>query len=526
MPTIAEATAPRDTSSLEPVAAPLPPTRPPLPARANLPGANPLVLGNLPTIFGSSPDFQRNFYRPGTSQTRIPPLPPQANVAVGAATRSQIIVQQASPAIDLQVNGVDNPDQTKLNLTGTAVVYGPGPGQVAITAGSGDGLVHGDPIWDLDSSVAYWRDDFKLGTATVTTNGASTFGELKWDGVTASGGAWNKGTSPHAFPHVGWVNSVTGATASTYSAIFFPFANTAGAFHNAMPLLDYPGWKMVWVFGTYNFRSFNDVSIFPLTKKQLYIGLSPCLYSVTWAPGGTVNARPPYFLGLRFDTDTTSPAIGDSTFHFEIVANPNFAQTRNNTQGTVVDTGITPTEFTSYRLEMTYKSSSSLTMSLYGSDGSNATHTFTSIPTLSSIAGTGGLVINLARKNGLGGIVYAANASFGTSNAFYAIGSKFTISGNTDNAAFNTSGTIIGDGLGTPIFIFPGSNISTSPANAGTTITGYPGLTPYFGWGNDTQSTPDSATIGIDFFSLVWNSGLASSPLALTSLASRFTTGS
>lgn len=528
MPTLAEATAPRDTSNLEPLAAPPLFSSAPPPPNTGVPKNNPRVIGDLPLVFGTTPDFQRNFYRSGTSQTRIPPLPTQASAAIGAATRSQIIVQQQSGGgqVDLQVNGVDNPDQTKLNLTGTAVAYGPGPGQVAITAGSGDGLVHGDPIWAADSTYVSYRDDFRMGNATPSAaGGTSAFGDLRWDGVTGTGAVWSKNAAYNALPHTGWVTSFSGGTASTYSSIFFPFAATSGSQYNAaMPLLDYPGWKMVWVFGFFSQRTDSTASPFPLTKKQLYIGLSPTLNAATWNPGGTVNARPPYFIGLRFDTDNTvSPAIGDSTFQFEVVGNPNFAQTRNNTQGTVSNTSITPTEFVSYRLEIIYTSSTSLTMNLDGSDGSSATHTFTSVPTISSISGVSGLAMSASRNNGLGRMTYTTNATAGTSNYCWAMGSKVTITNSTFTPV-NGLHTLIGDATGAVVFVLAGGIGSASPSSA--TITGYPGLVPYFSWGNTPEVGPVTAAIAIDFFSFVWNSGLASPPLATVSTASRWITGS
>lgn len=390
---------------------------------------------------------------------------------------------------------------------------------------TGDGLIHGDSVWLADSAYVSWRDDFKFGSATVATGGGSTIGELKWDGVSGSGAAVDHVDGQ--WPHTGVLNFKSGTSTATYSSIFFPWASSGAPGGNAsggMPLLDYPGWKMVWVFGFPQERTTAIVSPFPLAKKQFYCGLAVASGSnPNWNLGGTVNARPPYFIGLRFDTDATAPAISDSTLKFEVVANPNFGPNRINTQGTVVDTGMTPTEFRWYRFEITCTAAGSVTM--YLTDGvTSITQVFSNIVKYTSLGNVGSSVYSLTRGNGLGEINQVAQATATTSNFAYAIGSIVTISGSSQSF-YNSTFTLLsipGVAAGATFILAGGANTAAGDA---ITISGYPSLTPYFAWGNDSQATPITTQIGVDFFALVWNSGLAATPLALSNTNPRWMAG-
>jgi hypothetical protein len=102
-----------------------------------------LSLAPIPPVMGTETDAARQFYRPGVSQIRMPPLPVQSKIAAGASAQSQVINQQivSSGGPDLQVNNVDNPIQNILNITGDGVSYGPGKGQVNIAPGGSNGIV-------------------------------------------------------------------------------------------------------------------------------------------------------------------------------------------------------------------------------------------------------------------------------------------------------------------------------------------------------------------------------------------------
>lgn len=482
-------------------------------------------------------DSNRAYRGPSTRSAAFPyPSTPAKQI-----TKTTIEEVTSSTAVSvtsllIEVSGAPTPSQEVLNfiaLSGMSITYDAVGGVYFASAASGDGLAHGDPIWDVDSAVAFWRDDFATGTATATTGGNSTVGELKWDlaGI-SSGSSFSKIPGGGAWPHQGWLHIISGTTKNNAGVLVWPNAGVSGAgnIQSAMPLFDYPGWKMVWVFGSFSQRITSTTSPFPLAGKSLYLGLCGARGATTWYPGNSSgnSVRPPLFYGLRFDTDTNSPSIGDSTFVFEAVANPSYtsSQARNNTQGTTFNTGITPTEFVTYRFEMTYLASGTLVMSLYGSDGSSATTTFSSLPTASSNS-TNSQAITMARGNGLGEIIYSGAASAGTSNDVWAIGSIVAITNAPAlESYYNGKFTLFGaNAAGTYTFALAGGTNSLS--SSGVTITGYPGVVPCFIFGNDNSvSSPVSAQMGVDFFALVWNSGIATSPLALKQASGRWTTGS
>lgn len=478
-----------------------------------------------------------------------------------------------------------------------------------------DGLYHGDSIFGVDASLQRWFDDFVFGfgaadasgTSNVNTSSDSGIGELRWDIFRGAGvGTAINRAVPSIPPHVGAVNFLSGTSASSFSSLFWrggAGTNTGGGSGNikqsgGMPLFDYPAWKIVWVFGFPSQRQTTTATPFPLTKKSFYCGLAPHDGSnvqggiPTWSPANGSSARPPWFAGLRFDTDpgsgalaltsvanasggktvytgtgltltvnawigtlftiagftnganngtflctansattltlvnasgvaethaatATGPALSDSTFQFEVVSNANCAIRRINNQGTVSSTGITPTENAWYRFEMTYTAAGNLIMTLSG-NGSTATHTFSSVPTTTCKGAN-----TTHRGNGLGDLQPGANVTdASSSNHAWAIGSIVTMSG-MGQTFYNGTFTLLSqDGSGSWVYILAGAADTT--ANATPTVTGYPGVVPYFAWGNDTQSTPATANIALDLFAMVWNTGLASSPATLDTTRSRY----
>lgn len=205
-----------------------------------------------------------------------------------------------------------------------------------------DGLVHGDSIWDVDPVVVKLYDEFFGGTTAT----AGAFGNLGWaqtGSVNATPIYWEGGP-----PHVGvMVMPPPSATAQQTSGIIKQAPNTI---RGGMPLLDYPGWKMEWVWRWGYIQSdlgtgLSSAAISSTTKFCNYIGISD-----TGMFGATLS-RPFSFIGLRFDTDAgsqqtnasgtmTTPGlqIADTTMKLECIANPNNAgnQDRTNAQGIVV----------------------------------------------------------------------------------------------------------------------------------------------------------------------------------------------
>lgn len=205
----------------------------------------------------------------------------------------------------------------------------------------------------------------------------------------------------------------------------------------------------------------------------------------------------------------TIPAIKDTTFKFEVVSNPNNSGTgRNNTAGTVFDTGVVPAENIYYRFEIISTTAGVVIMNLIGDDGSFATNTFSSIPV--STVGPSGLVgtHSQAVNNGILQLTQSAAFAYGFSNPAWAPGSKVTVTGAT-NAYFNKTWVIHGDVLNDHWLSFTGDATNITETTSPSTWTGYPGLAPYFSWGNDTEATPVTKSISLDFWAFVVNPGLA-----------------
>jgi hypothetical protein len=321
-----DATKPRDTSNMVLVTAP-PSSIPPPPLPTGDPGFSPLMIAPIPPVLGTAADQLRQFYRASTSQIRMSPLPVAANPATGAQVASHIS-QVSENTIELQTNGVDNPAQNILNITGSGVSYGPNPGQVNIeSGGTGDGLAHGTTPWETDPSAVILTDDFVSGN--VTSGGVGAMG---WSFLEAGSGV---GSVYHnmggAFPNCGEFALGAVATAN-YGYILTPFFQNSNTYPSGgflKSFVEAPSWKMSWVFRLMpNALNATD-GVFDLTNRALYLGLcSPAAQSQSFAQ------RPYNFVGLRFDQDTTAPSIGDTTFHFEVLQNgPTNATTRTSSNG-------------------------------------------------------------------------------------------------------------------------------------------------------------------------------------------------
>lgn len=150
------ATQPQDTSGMMLVSAPMN-TVPPMLNTSADPEFNSLSLAPIPPILGTDVDLARQFYRSSVSQVRMSPLPSLSKISVGAQAQSQVIITQVSQGgggssgssgIMLEVNGAANPIQNVLNITGSAISYGPGKGQVSIAAGNAYQLIQeaGSPL--------------------------------------------------------------------------------------------------------------------------------------------------------------------------------------------------------------------------------------------------------------------------------------------------------------------------------------------------------------------------------------------
>ncbi len=345
-----------------------------------------------------------------------------------------------------------------------------------------DGLVHGDAIWAVDPAYVILRDDF-------VSNNTGTIGQLGWNafgGITGS--AYESGLSAANIGEWSWANN--GIAGNTGGIMLFPTPST-GVFQFGLPILDSPGWKAIFI---WRFNFANQVSGTPMSflQKSMYIGFAFGMPNVDGA-----ITRPNIFIGARYDTDTTAPAISDSTIKLEAVFNSlSGSNARNNTQGTVVNTGVTPAMDNYYRLEITCIASGVVTMSLNGS----APSTFNLSPVVVTAAAG-------STHQASQGLARLTLANTNGKQPWFA-GSQITVSLLTAFNGLHTTNPLEGTNNGIIIFA-SGANIGTT-ASSGWQVTGFPALFPIFNWGNDTVAAPTSDTrILVDYFGFVWNKGLA-----------------
>lgn len=382
------------------------------------------------------------------------------------------------------------------NIAQKVVALNPTPAPI-VTVPVTDGLVHGDAIWEIDPAYIILRDDF------ATPNSQSTLGdfvsELSWHGANGSGASFqsvvNGSYGPP--PVLGAVTMLNNGTASNSNFLNL-LATPATVPQAGWPLLDYPGWKLVWIFGVS--RSATSVSTppaFSWTKVSFYLGLGNTPNITT---SSSSSPRPLNFLGLRYDTDTTAPSIADSQFVFEYVAQtPVSTVTRNNTQGTTFATGITATEGTIYRLEIQCVTSGSVTLSL--SNGAT-----TSTTTLSISPKSASFNPTVAASNGVG--IFNS----GSLTLPWVPGTKVGISGGSV-AAFNGNFVVMEGVYASAVnsaWFMPGT--VGSATSTGATMSYYPALYPWAAFGNDSTASPTAGSKGIfiDFFGFVWNPGVGS----------------
>ncbi|HTU33972.1 MAG TPA: hypothetical protein VMF66_09235 [Candidatus Acidoferrum sp.] len=143
------------------------------------------------------------------------------------------------------------------------------------------------------------------------------------------------------------------------------------------------------------------------------------------------------------------------------------------------------------------------------------------IPTISMVGNSSS---EITGKNGMGVWALSGTQGIGTWTA----GSQVTVSGLTGgNASFNgvwvPTGALIPF---SPQFEAPKSGTFATTL-AAFTASSYPAVMPFMSFGNDTEASPtQNVAACVDFFALCWNSGLATSPLAIASTNSRYWAGS
>ncbi len=501
---------------------------------------NGYLRATLPLPLQYSSDTLRQYNRPGLSSFRIAPLPPGGVPSINStASGVTKIINQSSTgkSVVLETDGIANADQNVLNIIGGAGItaVSDASGGVTLSGGGGtDGLVHGDSVWPHDSAYVELRDDF-INAAQNPASATAQIGSLGWaltqgtSGFTSNG--FQEGLGSLHIGEMSWGNSSTSNSTPT-SGIGTLFINTIGPSGSgpetvSWPLLDTAGWKLTFV---WRFHRLTDPIIgigagtpFDVTQKSMYVGLGTNVA----IPGNQGWSRPPIFIGARYDTDPTAPSIGDTTIHLEAVVNPlptSTTPTRNNTQGTVFNTGVTPTEDVYYRLDIVCEVVGTVTMSLNGS----TPQTFV-IPKYT--ADNSGIAVN---SDAVGTANSMAILQFGTiggvrKNHPFSTGSQVVVSGFTlGNTPLNGSWTLTQSANNlnatqpTTVAYLEGT-VVTGGTPGGWQIVGYPALIPIVMWGNDTQAAPVSRTrICIDFFSFVSNAGIANASAVPDPTKSRY----
>lgn len=439
----------------------------------------------LPQNLGLQPDLTKTIYPPSTAPIRLMPIVQTAAANAASKSVATTVVQKAI---------------SELNI--------PQP-----TAQVTDGLIHGETPWESDPSFVLLRDDFAGVINTAATSPLQS--ELPWSYVNAN--AITFASWPTAFPMLGGVRVVNAGTTSESS--FYQLGNAfAGSSGPSVvwPLFDYPNWRMTWVFQlgkAYN-TNVTDVA-WSWTQVSFYLGLANYVL-VNGSPVISTVPRPQYFVGLRYDTDTTSPSIGDTQFVFEAVSNSTIttiSRANLNTQGNTSATGITAVEGHEYRFEMQSTAAGSVTMTLTdGTAGTTYSATlavpqFTQVSSNNSIFGqtSGSTTTEVLLKN------------TGNSNLScpFGPGSQVTIAGITRAGFTGNNGkwTIIGGGGGSAYnaFYFSGGQFTAgSTVTVNGIVTGNPAFLPCFTFGNDTSASPvaNSKGVVLDFFSFIWNPGV------------------
>jgi hypothetical protein len=258
--------------------------------------------------------------------------------------------------------------------------------------------------------------------------------------------------------------------------------------------------------------------------------------------GSVIDSLPTAGTGWLMDktSDTTAFGHGEETIQtnqnttvqgLATVGSGNWAIALATFKASVInlyDTGMTPTEGTWYRLDMSCAQAGQVTLAL-SANGATESVTF-NVPqyvagSLYSNGGSG----SAQAGNGQAELGVAADGP--GSLCPWITGSKITVAGLTSSyAVLNGPQTIYGTAAtsGNNIIWFQSTQTLGFSSGIGLAAKGYPALFPFVSWGLDSTSgvTSNYYAAQVDFYGFVWNSSLATSPLAINSAYSRYWTGS
>jgi hypothetical protein len=460
-------------------------------------------------------DSSREFRGMGMRSATFP-FPPTA-----PSVTQQTIIQQvtaaasaATTALLLLTNNITNPNQKVLNiLAGTGMAITPdADGTVTfVSTSAGDGLTHSTQPWEADPAYVALRDEFHGQTVNNNTSGIASagIGDLGWflSGSVSGTAGGVLGGAPPNLGQFCWSNDGTANHAGYLMLGSGGNATNTNHIQGNMALADNAGWQMTWVFKLEGDIFSAGAGDFQITKKSIYVGL--CGTTINAQITAVNSARPDVFIGLRYDTSATAPAISDSFYTLEVVANHSWSTAaRHNTQGTTKVTNVAPAQGVWHRLDISSTTAGTVTLTL---DGSSSNTLTAAIPTISSTAGAG-TTTGRVKTNGAA-ISWTPGAAADPVESPWGAGSIVTVSG-------FTGGTTVWNGTWT---LTMSQNLAVNwdlvtadagPYTTGTvTVAGRPSLMPICIMGNDDTAAPTTNTMvfHVDFFSLVWNTNLGTS---------------
>ena len=461
-----------------------------------------------------------------------------------------------------------NPNGLDLDYAGNSIILGPKQGTTIYSDGTnyftergiGDGLAHGSSPTETDSSSVVMVDDFTSGNET-----SGSIGQLGWR--SAGSGAIYQGAWPA--PNFGSIVIDAGDSANT-GLNLTPF-DIASSFGGGVPPAGFPvtyntGWDCSFIFRWPNFTHGGQVNLF--TKVRLYLGFaalstnndikrpakfiglrydtdpgtaltltqvtvsgSTTTYTGTITGGGSnaftgskfvvagfTNAGNNITITVTSSTATTlvcttstqvnethagtatGPQLVDTTYHFECVQN---AADGSNIQGSVFNTGISPdNNWHRFRIRSIAQG-----QILFSIDG--GTETEISISTDTPPSGSSIEIFGNQPTTGFievigNGITYYSAAAWGTPATLAGCTGGAAVLNGTYPVADNTAAV-----ASTEVYLNSGVNSSASETSSTPTITWYNSFYPLILFGNDSESGPSQNTLAIDYFSFVYNPGLA-----------------
>lgn len=500
---------------------PAPEHPPVIPAATPIPPEMPMFFsGSMPPTLQHDTSFVgTKLGTPRIPQHALMPLGIQGNPSTNAGIQStviKIVEQNGGSGLALKTNGSQNSNQSVLDLqAGPNIQITNNPSGVTTISGTagGDGLTHGELPWESDPSYVILRDDF-IGFNTT----ASTIGQLGWTLAGAGNTITQRFTSP-GIPNIGAIEIGSGNSAADQGSQIYLGPATSASFlditNSRVPYLDYPGWKATWVFSLTQAAGTDlTATPFDITKMSLYMGLG------TSGTGSFPN-RPNIFIGLRYDTDLTAPAINDSTFHLEACFNGiSFTVVRENLQGIgggVFDTGIVPARDVMYRLEISCVTPGQVTVTL---NGVGATFNVIQMNTKSD---TGNGTVTVGNTS----VKFSPSYTGTRTNSTFAFGpgSIVNVSGLTGPPSGANGPNVIHSLINLGLFVARSTNpAATGPGTLNWQMSYYPGMMPFALLANDTVggNTTAGRCLAIDYFSLIWNPGLTTSGVLPDSTKSRY----